>query len=151
MRRVRGGAARAAGGFYSTRTQPPLVGGEGLDRIDIVTHCDGLDEFDVEYARTSALRIDDFEIRVLELRRIIASKEAADRPKDRAVLEQLRAALAAIDADVSHQKGIIKGPPPQENLAAPASVSTLTTAHHPSSTLAANETQPAASRLSSRC
>ena len=59
---------------------------------------DARDEFDVEYARTSALRIDDFEIRVLELRRIIASKEAADRPKDRAVLEQLRAALAAIES-----------------------------------------------------
>jgi len=91
-----GAAARAAGGFYSTRTQPPLNRGEGLDRIDIVTHCDGLDEFDAEYANTSPLSVDDFEIRVLDLRRIIASKEAAGRPKDRAVLEQLRAALAAI-------------------------------------------------------
>jgi len=91
-----GAAARAAGGFYSSRTQPPMVGGKGLERIDVVTHCDGLDEFSEEYENTSGLPIDDFEIRVLALGRVIASKEAADRPKDRAVLEQLRAALATI-------------------------------------------------------
>jgi hypothetical protein len=89
-------AARAAGGFYSARTSPPMIGGEGLDRIDLVTHCDGLASFADEYEHTSALAIDDFEIRVLDLDRIIASKEAAGRDKDLAVLPQLRAALAAL-------------------------------------------------------
>ncbi|MEO0325290.1 MAG: hypothetical protein AAF447_20200 [Myxococcota bacterium] len=41
-----GRAARRAGGFYTTRTQPPMIGGEGLDRLDLVTHCSGLETFD---------------------------------------------------------------------------------------------------------
>ncbi|MEO0325291.1 MAG: hypothetical protein AAF447_20205 [Myxococcota bacterium] len=40
----------------------------------------------------------DVPLRVLPLERIIASKQAADRPKDRAALPQLRAALAATRA-----------------------------------------------------
>jgi hypothetical protein len=89
-----GKAAILAGGFYAARMQPPMVGGKGLERIDLVTHCDGLDLFDVEYRRAIAVPIGDLELRVLPLERIIASKTAANRPKDRAVLEQLRAALA---------------------------------------------------------
>jgi len=91
-------AARTAGGFYSTRTQPPMVGGEGLERIDLVTHCHGLATFDAEYPATKTVRVGEVTLRVLPLERIIASKEAANRPKDRAVLPQLRAALAAIRA-----------------------------------------------------
>lgn len=87
-------AAVLAGGFYAARMQPPMVGGKGLERIDLVTHCDGLDEFDVEYRRSITVPLGDLELRVLPLDRIIASKTAANRPKDRAVLEQLQAALA---------------------------------------------------------
>ena len=93
-----GNAAKAAGGFYSARSQPPMVGGDGLDRIDIVTHCDGLDDFATEYQNTIGLAVEEFELRVLELTRVIASKVAANRPKDKAVLEQLHAAQAAIVA-----------------------------------------------------
>lgn len=75
-----------------------MVGGPGLERIDFVTNCDGLDAFDEEVRRTILLQVEDVEIRVLELSRIIASKEAADRPKDRAVLEQLRATLAVVES-----------------------------------------------------
>lgn len=88
-------AAKAAGGFYSARMEPPMLGGQGLERIDVVTHCDGLETFEAEYQRSLPLKVEDLEIRVLRLDRIIASKVAANRPKDRAVLEQLRAALAA--------------------------------------------------------
>jgi hypothetical protein len=88
-------AARAAGGFYSSRMEPPMIGGPGLDRVDVVTHCDGLDPFDEEYARTVPLAVEDIEIRMLDLERVLASKAAADRPKDRAVIESLRAALVA--------------------------------------------------------
>jgi len=95
-------AARAAGGFYATRTQPPILAGEGLDRIDVVTHCDGLDDFEHEIANTTLVDVGGAELRVLDLERIIASKEAAGRDKDRAVLPQLRAALAALRA--SHRR-----------------------------------------------
>jgi len=90
-----GEAAHDAGGFFATRTHPPMIGGRGLERIDVVTHCDGLEGFDAEYARTKTLKLGEVELRVLDLERIIASKEAAGRPKDLAVLPALRAALAA--------------------------------------------------------
>ena len=88
-------AAAGAGGFYAPRMQPPTVGGAGLERIDLVTRCDGLKSFDEEYEHAIAVSLGDLELRVLPLDRIIASKAAAGRPKDLAVLEQLRAALAA--------------------------------------------------------
>jgi hypothetical protein len=88
-------AARAAGGVFATRTSPPMILGEGLDRFDLVVHCDGLASFEVEYARALDLALGDFSIKLLPLERIIASKRAAGRPKDQAVLEALRAALVA--------------------------------------------------------
>jgi hypothetical protein len=88
-------AARVAGGAFAASTNPPTLAGEGLDRIDVVTHCDGLKSFDIEYAKAVDLRIADFSIKILPLERIIASKRAAGRPKDKAVLESLRAAVIA--------------------------------------------------------
>lgn len=89
-----GEAARSAGGVYVARTQPPIIGGEGLERIDLVTHCHGLDSFDAEYERSFGVALGDLVVRVLPLERIIVSKTAANRPKDRASLEALKAALA---------------------------------------------------------
>jgi hypothetical protein len=88
-------AAQKAGGAFMTRSNPPMIAGEGLDRIDLVTHCDGLKSFDAEYKKAIDLRLADFSIKLLPLERVIASKRAAGRPKDKAVLEALRAALAA--------------------------------------------------------
>ena len=88
-------AARAAGGVFAWRASPPMIAGDDLDRIDIVSRCDGLRSFDVEYAKALELPLDDFSVKILPLDRVIASKRAAGRPKDLAVLEALNAALAA--------------------------------------------------------
>lgn len=88
-------AARAAGGVFATRTDPPIIAGPGLDRIDLVVRCQGLKTFDAEYRNAIELAVTDFSIKVLPLERVIASKRAAGRPKDKAVLESLRAALVA--------------------------------------------------------
>jgi len=88
-------AAKAAGGVFVTRSSPPMVAGKGLDRIDVVVHCHGLKTFDIEYKGAIELPIGDFSIKILPLDRVIASKHAAGRPKDKAVLEALRATLAA--------------------------------------------------------
>ena len=88
-------AASAAGGVFAARTSPPMITGEGLDRLDVVTHCDGLKNFAAEYAKAVDLTVADFAIKILPLERVIASKRAAGRPKDKAVLEALRAALVA--------------------------------------------------------
>jgi hypothetical protein len=46
-----GEAARCAGGLYISGfgAQPPALGGEGLDRIDLVLTASGLDPFDREF------------------------------------------------------------------------------------------------------
>lgn len=89
-------AARAAGGILAWRASPPMITGRGLDHIDIVTRCDGLRSFDAEYAGALEAEVFGVKVRVLPLRRVIASKEAANRLKDKAVMPALKAALAAI-------------------------------------------------------
>jgi hypothetical protein len=89
-------AARAAGGMIAWRASPPMITGKGLDHIDIVTRCDGLRGFDAEYAGALEAEAFGVKVKVLPLRRVIASKKAANRLKDVAALPALKAALAAI-------------------------------------------------------
>jgi len=94
-------AARDAGGFYVSGfgMRPPSVGGEALsDRFDIVTHMHGLEGFETEYARAEVVDLDGTEVHVLPLARIVASKRASNRPKDRAALPSLETALKTADA-----------------------------------------------------
>jgi len=92
-----GEAARRAGGFYTPGfgMQPPAIGGDGLDRVDLVLTASGLDSFEAEYARSHEYLLDGVRVRVLPLARVIASKRAANRPKDAAQIPLLEAALAA--------------------------------------------------------
>src|SRR5687767_3317660 len=88
-------AARAAGGVFAWRANPPVIAGEGFEHIDLVIRCDGLESFTAEYQGAIDVAIDDFSIKILPLERVIASKRAAGRPKDKAVLPALNATLAA--------------------------------------------------------
>jgi predicted nucleotidyltransferase len=96
-------AARRAGGFYTSGfgLQPPALGGEGLDRIDVVATAQGLDSFQAEYARARDYELDGVPVRVLALERVLASKRAAGRPKDLAQIPLLEAALAVREEDPS--------------------------------------------------
>jgi predicted nucleotidyltransferase len=77
--------------------QPPAVGGKLGDRFDVVLTLSGLGRFAEEYERSPTVEIDGVNVRVLPLTRIIASKRAANRPKDRAALPALEAALAVLE------------------------------------------------------
>jgi hypothetical protein len=90
-------AARMAGGFYTSGfgLQPPMLGGQGLDRVDVVLTASGLESFDAEFKRARDFDLDGVRVKVLPLERIIASKQAARRPKDTAQIPMLEAALAA--------------------------------------------------------
>jgi hypothetical protein len=90
-------AASDAGGFWlpGFGLQPPGFGGAGLERVDVDLTGHGLDAFTVEYERSLPRIIDGVQIRVLPLERIIASKRATNRPKDRAALPALEATLLA--------------------------------------------------------
>lgn len=95
-----GEAARAVGGIWvpgSFGMQPPALGGALGDRFDVVVQMSGLGSFDVEYTRARAVTLDDLTVPVLPLDRILASKRAANRPKDRAVIPALEEALAALE------------------------------------------------------
>jgi hypothetical protein len=90
-------AAAAAGGIWVSGfgMMPPQLGG-ALDRFDVVNLMSGLGTFDKEYPGAIDAQIDGVDVKVLPLSRILASKRAADRSKDRAVIPALEEALAAI-------------------------------------------------------
>jgi hypothetical protein len=75
--------------------RPPQIGGDTVgDRLDIVTHMHGLGTFAEEYPNAIEMEVDGIRLQVLRLDRIIASKRASDRAKDRAALPALEEALA---------------------------------------------------------
>ena len=86
-------AASDAKAFWVTGfgVQPPAFGGHGLERLDVVLTAHGLADFDTEYAGAIAREIEGVSLHVLPLERVIASKRATNRPKDRAALPALEA------------------------------------------------------------
>jgi hypothetical protein len=91
-------ALRRVGAAYVSPSvqNPPLLAGSGTELFDIVTHVDGLAEFEQEAAAALHIRIGGVEVPVLPLERIIASKKAAGRPKDLAILPVLEDALRVL-------------------------------------------------------
>jgi len=90
-------AARKVGAVFVWRNNPQLFSGPGLDNIDVVSRCDGLLDFDSEYANAVEVTLaPGLAVRVLPIERVLVSKKAANRPKDRAVIPSLEAAIAAI-------------------------------------------------------
>jgi hypothetical protein len=87
-----GEAAREAGGFWVTRSQPPMLGGMS-ERFDVVVAMSGLPDFAREYAGSTELTLEGVTLRVLPLERILASKRAANRVKDQSALAALELAL----------------------------------------------------------
>ena len=88
-------AARSAGGIFMWRADPPALGGEVLERLDVVNRLDGLGDFESEYSNAVDSEIEGIAVKLLPLDRIIDSKMAADRPKDRVAIPALLAALEA--------------------------------------------------------
>ena len=93
-------AAGRAGGLYTPGfgVQPPAIGGEGLDRVDVVLTASGLDPFESEFTGARDYELDGVPVKVLPLERVIISKKAAKRLKDTAQIPMLEAALAARNA-----------------------------------------------------
>ena len=90
-------AAKNVGATFVWRGDPPLFSGPGLDSIDVVVRCDGLFDFDTEYATAiEASLAPDLVVKVLPIERVLVSKRAANRRKDQAVIPALEAAIAAI-------------------------------------------------------
>jgi predicted nucleotidyltransferase len=61
-----------------------------LDVLTQVAHREGGQSYDDLIDRAVSLRLDDYELRLINLDDLIASKEAADRDKDHEALPELR-------------------------------------------------------------
>jgi hypothetical protein len=97
-------AATIAGGIWISGfgMMPASLGGPLGDRLDVVLHMSGLGSFGEENRRSRLVSVEGIPLRVLPLDRILASKRAANRPKDLAVIPALEEALAATeDEDAS--------------------------------------------------
>ena len=89
-------ALRAVGAAYAPPFgyNPPMLAGPGSDAFDVVIHMSGLGSYAEEERHAIDLRIGTVALRVLSLARILASKIAANRPKDLLVIPVLRDTLA---------------------------------------------------------
>lgn len=89
-------ALERVGGVYvpPTASTPPLFAGKSVALFDIVVRMDGLRSFEREVRDSALVRLGRTKVRVLSLARIIASKKAANRSKDRMILPVLEDALA---------------------------------------------------------
>jgi hypothetical protein len=92
-------ALRKVGGIYVPpipgSQNPRMFAGEAVELFDIVSHMHGLNSFDDEYRHALDISLGRFKVKILPLSRIIASKQAADRRKDRLVIPVLEDAIRA--------------------------------------------------------
>ncbi len=73
---------------------PPMFGLAGTDLFDIVLRMSGLRSFAEELPRCVEVPLGRYRLKVLSLERILASKRAANRPKDQLVIPVLEDSLA---------------------------------------------------------
>ncbi len=90
-------ALRTVGGIFvpSMGMNPPMFAGKHVEGFDIVLTVHGVKSFDVEMKGALDCCLGTVTVKVLPLKRIIASKAALNREKDRASLPALRSAARA--------------------------------------------------------
>ena len=91
-------ALKKVGAAYvpPTGMNPPVFAGDAVHLFDIEIHMHGLGEFEKEKKHTLHITLGRTRVMVLELERIIKSKKATGRQKDKVVLPVLSDALTAI-------------------------------------------------------
>ncbi len=93
-------ALKKVHGIYvpATTSTAPMLAGEGIELFDVVLTMHGIGGFDEEKKNAIKLSLGRMKVPVLPLERIIASKRAAGREKDRIVIGVLVDALTTIRA-----------------------------------------------------
>jgi hypothetical protein len=101
-----GEALREVGAAYVPPSvlNPPMFAGGGVELFDIVLTLHGLGSFAEEWANTLPVALGRYKLRVLALQRILASKRAANRPKDQLVIPVLEHSLAVMKGAAKRQK-----------------------------------------------
>jgi hypothetical protein len=82
----------------------PMLAGAGAELFDIVLRMDGLGTFSEEIRNCIEVPLGRLKLKVLGLDRILASKIAANRPKDKLTIPVLRDALAAAQSTKRRRK-----------------------------------------------
>jgi hypothetical protein len=75
---------------------PPTFAGKAVELFDIVKTMHGLGPFDEEKKHSIRVHLGNLSVRILDLGRIIKSKETAGRPRDLLIIPVLKDALATI-------------------------------------------------------
>jgi hypothetical protein len=93
-------ALQSVGAAYvpPSNLNPPMLAGTGAELFDIVLRMDGLGTFASELKHCVDVPLGRHKLKVLSLERILVSKLAANRAKDRLTIPVLRDALAATSA-----------------------------------------------------
>ncbi|MCI5064757.1 hypothetical protein MRY87_03415 [bacterium] len=68
---------------------PPAIAGEGFELFDLVLNMSGLPDFRKEFEEALFIEIEGVSVPLLPLSKIITSKKAANRQKDKLVLKVL--------------------------------------------------------------
>lgn len=99
-------ALREIGAAYvpPSINNPPMLAGAGSELFDIVVRMDGLGTFADEIKHCVEIPLGRQKLKVLGLDRILASKLAANRPKDKLTIPILRDALAATQTRMRRKK-----------------------------------------------
>ena len=89
--------AKAGAGYVPPfAMNPPMIAGSGSEPFDVVIRMDGLGRFSEEWKRAANIKVGKLHLKVLPLDRILASKRAANRPKDKRVIPVLENTLRTI-------------------------------------------------------
>ena len=84
-------------------TNPPMLGGAGSEPFDVVIRMDGLDKFADEWKRALKIKVGKLWLKVLPLERILASKQATNRTKDRRVIPILQNTLHTLQTKTTRR------------------------------------------------
>lgn len=93
-------ALREVGAAYvpPSINNPPMLAGAGAELFDIVIRMDGLGTFQDEVRKCIDIPLGRYKLKVLALDRILTSKIAANRPKDKLTIPVLRDALLTMQS-----------------------------------------------------
>ena len=87
---------------------PPMFVGGGVELFDIVLTMHGLGTFSEELDKCVNVSLGRHNLKVLRVDRILASKRAANRPKDRLVIPVLEDSLATTTISARRSKKKLK-------------------------------------------
>jgi hypothetical protein len=100
-----GQALREVGAAYVPpfELNPPMLAGPHSEPFDVVISMTGLGKFADEMEHAREIQVGSVRLHVLSLERILVSKTAANRPKDRLVIPALQDTIRVIQSQESRK------------------------------------------------